>query len=225
MAIILKPGEYQWRETAGGTGWSLLRNDPKGDTQARLLRYAPMTMVPAARLDHTVQWLVTRGEARCGELELRRGGYFCWPAGAQRLAIQPGPEGYTVLSLVTRAGSSVARQERAVPDPETLPWEPADADGLAALGTLGRGGLEIRRLDRDPESGARADLWQLQPDQVLQLGTATVAQEFYVLRGSLRWEGERVPGASYLAFSPGDDRGALEAQERPAVLFVNLHSP
>ena len=64
MAIIRKPGEYEWKQTPGGTGWSLLRHDRTAETQTRLLRYAPTTIVPATRLDHTVQWLVTRGGAQ-----------------------------------------------------------------------------------------------------------------------------------------------------------------
>src|SRR3954451_146934 len=121
--IILTPGQYQWKETPGGTGWSLLRHDPAGDTQTRMLRYSPTTAVPAARLDHTVQWLVTRGEARCGDMELRRGAYCCWPRGQERPAVHSGADGYTVLSVVYGAASPAKKPRRLLPDIETLPWE------------------------------------------------------------------------------------------------------
>src|SRR5687767_3424471 len=147
MAIIFKPGDYKWKETPGGTGWSLLRHDPAGDSQTRLLRYAPTTVVPAARLDHTVQWLVTRGEARSGDLELRRGGYFCWPRGHERPAIHPGEEGYTVLSVAYSASSAVEKTLHAVLDPELLPWQP---DG--SVDESGSG-FEVRRLDPDLPQG------------------------------------------------------------------------
>lgn len=217
MAIIFKPGDYRWKETPGGTGWSLLRHDPDGDTQTRLLRYAPSTVVPAARLDHTVQWLVTRGEARCGELELRRGGYVSWPRGYERPAVHPGEEGYTVLSVVYGAASGVEKPLQAVVDPERLPWEAARPGSDLITD------LETRRLDPDAARGARASLWRLLPGQVISLNAAPTLQEIYVLQGLLCWEGERVPIASYLAFAPGDDRGTLAAEDRPAVLFVNTH--
>jgi hypothetical protein len=217
MAIILKPGEYQWRETPGGTGWCLLRHDPERDTQTRLLRYAPMTLVPAATLDHGVEWLVIRGAARCGDLELRRGGYYFWPSGAERPAVCPGPEGYAVLSVVYGAASPVRKSLLAVPDVESLPWETdvATADGPQ---------LEVRRLGCDVETGALAELWRLQPGAPLPLGPAAALQELFVLHGSLGWEGERLPLTSYMAFAPGDDRGVLKAEAQPAILFVNTHA-
>lgn len=217
MAIIFKPGDYRWKETPGGTGWSLLRHDPAGDTQTRLLRYAPTTVVPAATLDHTVQWLVTRGEARCGDRLLRRGGYFCWPRGHERPAVHPGEEGYTVLSVVHGATSGVEMSPQAIEDPEQLPWRPGGAPG-APLSSL-----EVRWLDAGDARDAGACLWRLLPGQPITLHTAPTLQEIYVLQGTLAWEGERIPIASYLAFAPGDDRGTLAALDRPAVLFVNIH--
>jgi hypothetical protein len=216
MATILKPGDYSWRETVGGTGWALLRHDPAHDTQSRLLRYSPTTVVPAALLDHTVEWLVTRGEAHCGDLELRRGGFFCWPRGHQRPAISPGADGYTVLSIVYGPASAVRKPRLVIPDATTLPW------GAALVGATGLE-LETRPLSHDPATGAAAELWCLPPEVRLPLGRAVTVQEFYVVRGSLRWEGERLPLATYVAFAPGDDRGAFEAEDQPALLFVNTH--
>jgi quercetin dioxygenase-like cupin family protein len=216
MPTILKPGDYQWRETAGGTGWSLLRHDPAGDTQTRLLRYAPTTIVPAARLDHSVEWFVTRGEARCGDLELRRGGFFCWPRGYERPAIDPGAEGFTVLSMVYGPASSIRKPLVAIPDVEQLPWQ---MDIAATVGTQ----LEMRLLSGDPESGAVVELWRLPPDAPLPLSPAAAPQEFYVLQGSLRWGSERIPRTTYLAFAPGEERGALAAEGQGVVLFVITH--
>jgi hypothetical protein len=217
MAIIFKPGNYRWKETPGGTGWSLLRHDPAGDTQTRLLRYSPTTVVPAARLDHTVQWLVTRGEARCGDWLLRRGGYFCWPQGHERPAVLPGEEGYTVLSVVYGAASGVEKPLQAIEDPDRLPWEATGTPADTASG------LELRPLDPETAPGAGAALWRLLPGHSITLPTAPTLQEIYVLQGTLACEGERIPSASYLAFTPGDDRSMLEALDRPVVLFVNTH--
>jgi hypothetical protein len=217
MAIILRPGDYRWKETPSGTGWSLLRNDPTAGTQTRLLRYSPTTVVPAAELDHTVQWLVTRGEARCGDLQLRRGGYCCWPRGHARPSIHPGEAGYTVLSVVTRADAGIEKPLQAVTDPDALPWE------ASSLPTDTAAEVAVRRLDPISARGAGAAMWRLLPGHALTLGTAPTDQEFYVIQGTLRWEGERVPIASYLAFAAGDDRGVLAAEDRQAVLFVNTY--
>jgi ChrR-like protein with cupin domain len=223
MAIILKPGEYEWKTTPGGTGWSLLRHDRAAESQTRLLRYAPTTVVPAARLDHTVQWLVTRGEARCGDMTLRRGAYCCWPLGQQRPAVHPGEEGYTVLSVVHGLCSPTRLRPRTITDVDSIAWEapPLGADDDAgALHTP----VETRSLNWDAATGEGARLWRLPPGMPLRLGPASRLQEFYVLQGSLRWEGERIPIASYLAFAPGDDRGALEADGGSgSVLFVYMH--
>src|SRR5207237_4779054 len=105
-------------------------------------------------LDHTVEWLVTRGEAHCGDLELRRGGFFCWPRGYQRPAITPGADGYTVLSIVYGPASAVRMPLLAVPDATTLPWHPAP-DGSAGAT------VETRSLAQDPATGATAELWHL----------------------------------------------------------------
>jgi hypothetical protein len=216
MATILKPGDYSWRETPGGTGWALLRHDRARATQTRLLRYAPTTVVPAALLDHTVEWLLTRGEARCGDLELHRGGYFCWPRGHRRPAIVPGTDGYTVLSIVYGPTSPVQKSLLAIPDATTRPW------GTEGDGTDGTG-PETQELSQDPTTGAATELWRLQPGIRFSLPPATTVQELYLVRGSLRWEGERLPLTSYLAFAPGNDRGAFEAVDQPALLFVHTH--
>ncbi len=224
MATILKPGEYQWRETPSGTGWALLRHDTAGDTQARLLRYSPATVVPAARLDHTVQWLVTRGEAWCGELVLGRGSYACWPRGHDRPPVRPGPEGYAVLSVVSGATAPAGLPELAIPDPDALPWEAwGDGWGEGERSEGAATAISVRRLNGDPASGARVELWRLEPGRPLVLGPAPTLQELYVLRGNLRWEGERLPVTTYLAFDPGDDRGALEADEREALVFAHRY--
>src|SRR5689334_2471763 len=102
---IQKPGEYKWKETPGGTGWVLLRHDPREATQTRLLRYGPAIPLPAAELSHTVEWLVLRGEVRCGARTLRRRAFYCWPEGAHREELIPGADGYTVISFAYRRGS------------------------------------------------------------------------------------------------------------------------
>jgi hypothetical protein len=222
MAIVLKPGDYQWRETPGGTGWSLLRHDPAGDTQTRLLRYSPTTVVPPALLDHSVQWLVTRGEARCGDLDLQRASYCAWPVGNDRPAVHPGPEGFTVLSIVYGPSSSARVLPRSILDHDSLPWQTGpEAGGSADSATPIT--LEMRSLSWDEATGEGARIWQLQPGEPLALGAAPRLQEWYVLRGSLNWEGERVPVASYLSFAPGDHRGSVEAEAGAALLFVNTH--
>ena len=116
---ILKPGEYHWKETQGGTGWSLLRHDPQHDTQTRLLRYTRGVGLPAVELDHTVEWLLLRGEARCGPLTLRRRGFYCWPMGERRDGVVPGEEGYSVLSFVYGPRSGIRKPGVAIDSLDT----------------------------------------------------------------------------------------------------------
>jgi hypothetical protein len=213
---ILKPGEYQWKETQGGTGWSLLRHDPRRDTQTRLLRYSRGVTVPAAQLDHTVEWLVLRGEARCGTLHLRRRGYFCWPAGEQREAVVPGEDGYTVLSFVYGPDSTIRKSPAAIQNVDALPWEEGEA-------LPGAGPVRTRTLKRDPDSAAVTQLIGLSAERSLPLFRAPVLKELFILEGSLAAGGERIPPATYVVLDRGDEWGPLKALGSDALLLVNSH--
>jgi hypothetical protein len=212
---ILKPGEYQWKETQGGTGWVLLRHDEAAGTQTRLLRYTRDITLPAAALTHTVEWLVLRGEARCGGTVLRRRGFYCWPIGERRSDVVPGAEGYTVISFAYGPGNPIRKPPVAIDSVDLLPWEAGEP-------WPGAGPLPRKRLNRDPASGAATEIVRLDPGRALAAFSMPRLLELFVLEGTAGLEGERLLPATYAAIEPGETCGPLTAEgAAPALLLVN----
>jgi hypothetical protein len=214
---ILKPGEYQWKETPGGTGWVLLRHDPRQGTQTRLLRYGRGVDLPATELSYTVEWLMLRGEAQCGPLALRRRGFFCWPAGTHREAVIPGDDGYTVISFVYAPESAIHKPAAVIGSTDALPWE--EDEPLA-----GAGPLPTRRINRDEASGAATYVIRLEADRSIPAIVLPSVTELFVVEGTLSLEGERLLPATYVAVEPGETIGPFAAEGSGGSFLLNTHS-
>jgi hypothetical protein len=213
---IQKPGEYQWKETPGGTGWVLLRHDPRQGTQTRLLRYGRGVDLPAAELSHTVEWLMLRGEAQCGSLTLRRRGFFCWPAGTHREAVIPGDDGYTVISFAYGPENGIRKPAVVIPSVDALPWEEAEP-------LPGAGALPTRRISRDEASGAATQVIRLDADRTIPAIVVPSVAECFVIEGTLSLEGERLLPATYVAVEPGEVVGPFAAEGTGCSFLLNLH--
>lgn len=213
---IQKPGEYQWKETPGGTGWVLLRHDPGEGTQTRLLRYGRGVHLPAVELTHAVEWLMLRGEAQCGSLTLRRRGFYCWSAGTQREAVIPGEDGYSVISFAYGAASGIRKTAVAIPNVDDLPWE--DVEPLT-----GTGSLPARRINHDENSGATAYVIRIEADRSIPAITVPSVTECFVIEGTLSLEGERLLPATYVAVEPGESLGPMAAEGAGGTFLLNVH--
>jgi hypothetical protein len=213
---IQKPGEYQWKETPGGTGWVLLRHDPREGTQTRLLRYGRGIHLPPAELSHTVEWLMLRGEAQCGPVTLRRRGFYCWPTGTEREAVIPGEDGYTVISFAYGTESAIRKPAIVIPSVDALPWEEVEP-------LPGAWPLPARRINRDETSGAATHVIRLEADRTIPALIVSSVTECFVIEGTLSLEGERLLPATYVAVEPGEAVGPFAAEGPGGSILLNSH--